>query len=104
MKGLLTKEQKLAYEVRQEDKHLRGPPTDLRMFTLSPNSRDCSIPEGRLPERADSLVLDNGCKVSKPIGKPKEITILPHSLKIWASSTESTMSCEIKANGSFPCS
>ena len=87
----------LEYKVRPDDKNLRGPPMDLRMFTMAPNSGNCSISDGRLPERDSSLVLDNGGNLSKSIGKPKEIRILHRSLKIGVSSTESALSYEIKA-------
>ena len=100
IKGRLGREQKYAYGVSHEERHLREPPTERRMSTLSPSSKKCSASDVTLPEFAIILVLVKGSSVSKSIGKHKEPLMASHSLKTDASPTESAPRWEIRLRDS----
>ena len=92
IKGRLMREEKFALGVSHEERHLREPPTERMMSTLSPSSKKGSTSDVLLPEFASILVLAKGSSLSKSIGKHKASISASHSLKTDASSTESAIS------------
>ena len=97
IKGRLRGEQKSAYDMRPEGRHLGEPPTERRILTLSPSSKMCSISEALLPEFASNVFLVNGSNVSKSVGNPSNIRFSSHSLKTVVPGIESTLSWGIKS-------
>ena len=64
IKGWLRSEQKLAYDMRPEDRRLSDPPAERMILTIAPSSKKCSISEVLLPDCASSLFLANGGNLS----------------------------------------